>query len=569
MIKQRLSRQWYFQYAGADTWQTVDIPHDYMISLPRDPKASDGSRNGFFPVADGRYVKYIHTPDSSHAILDLDGAYMCAHIKINENLEGIHPYGYAPFLVELSGKLRPDEINKIEIDTSVMMRSTRWYTGGGLCRDVFLWTGGTVRIEPRDIFVRTSGVSETGANVQMEAVVTSDIRAKVELRVSIRGTEEQLSGTGNQEILVQPGQRHPVKMNFQIESPRVWSTEEPHLDHLTAEILWEDKVEDTTELDFGVRTLQVDARAGLRLNGISVKLRGGCIHHDHGALGAAAFPEAEERKVRLLKAAGFNAIRIAHNPPSLALLEICDRVGMLVMDEAFDMWNQPKNPGDYHLWFADWWERDLTAMVLRDRNHPCVISYSIGNEIEERDGNSDGAVWSVRLAKKVKELDPTRPVTAAVCSIWDRPEVIDPKEYRKNRHEEDPNADSWEKRTEGFLAPLDIVGYNYLYERYEQDHERYPERVMWGSETHTLHFYDSWKLVEEHPYVLGDFTWTAFDNLGEAGAGRGIWERDGVIRGLSRGGYPWRSCWQGDFDLCGYRRPQSYFREAEIGRAHV
>lgn len=263
----------------------------------------------------------------------------------------------------------------------------------------------------------------------------------------------------------------------------------------------------------------------------------------------------------------FNALRISHNPPSVAMLEICDRMGMLVMDEAFDMWNERKNDSDYHLWFADWWQRDLSYMVLRDRNHPCVISYSIGNEIGERDGNSDGAQWSLKLSAHLRKYDDTRPVTSAICCLFSRTEEIDPEDYRLDCEKMMGDNDFqfgevWADQTEAFAKPLDIVGYNYLYPRYEADHVRYPERVMWGSETHALDFYDSWQAVLKNNYVLGDFTWTAYDNLGEVGCGRFCWERDGVLKGISMAEYPWRSCYQGDLDLCGYRRPQSYFREA-------
>ena len=301
-------------------------------------------------------------------------------------------------------------------------------------------------------------------------------------------------------------------------------------------------------------------------------MRGGCIHHDHGVLGAASFPAAEARKIRILKEAGFNAVRIAHNPPSLALLEVCDREGVILMDEAFDMWNIQKTATDYHLWFADWCERDVAAMVLRDRNHPCVFSYSIGNEIGERDGGSDGAYWSKRLSAAVKKHDTTRPVTAAVCCLNQRKDEpsINPAAYYdqpKIKHElrdlkDLDNVPDWQDFTEEYMAPLDIVGYNYRYQRYEADHTRFPDRVIWGSETRISHFYREWTKSMQLPYVLGSFTWTAYDNMGEVGAGRGVWARDGKLSDLSLGAYPWRSCFQGDHDLCGYRRPQSYFRDA-------
>ncbi len=328
------------------------------------------------------------------------------------------------------------------------------------------------------------------------------------------------------------------------------------------------KIEDVAETDFGIRTITADSKNGLLLNNKPIKLKGGCIHHDNGVLGSAAFPDSIYRKLGRLKNAGYNAIRIAHNPPSLALLEICDRMGLFVMDEAFDMWNCPKNTMDYSLWLRDWWQRDISYMVLCDRNHPCVISYSIGNEILERSGNSDGYEWSRRLAEEIRKYDPTKLVTSGVCGIWETGEKDDPKEYVKalwDGHNDAGAGDvetSWGDRTKPYMEPLDIVGYNYLYQRYEHDKTEYPERVIWGSETHAITFYDSWNEVIKNNNVIGDFTWTAYDNLGEAGTGRWEWGKDGFIPGITKGEYPWRCCYQGDFDLCGYRRPQSYFREA-------
>lgn len=238
------------------------------------------------------------------------------------------------------------------------------------------------------------------------------------------------------------------------------------------------------------------------------------------------------------------------------------------MDEAFDMWNMPKNSLDYSLWFADWWDRDIKSMVIRDRNHPSVISYSIGNEIPERNNRSDGYKWAERIADEIRKFDPYKLITSGVCEMWEKVDDNAPEQYKKDFLEGYNDigdryiGSSWDKRTEDYFKPLDIAGYNYLYERYEYDHENYPERVMWGSETHALNFYHSWQTVIKNSYVIGDFTWSACDNLGEAGTGCSLWARDGVIHEICTQDYPWRSNYQGDLDLCGYRKPQSYFREA-------
>lgn len=567
MKKVCISKDWLFSSPEKQSMVKLDLPHDYSISLPRNPNSAGGAANGFFEGKQGKYVKYIEMGNDEHVILDIDGAYMCSRVFFNDNHVAFHPYGYTPFLVDLTPKMRKNRPNKIEITTQNLQPSTRWYSGSGLYRDVFLWTGGKVRIEPWNAFVKTLSADENEALVSASFVITSDLECEIILKTSVSDMKDKAVAAESNKISVKKGE-NTLDITYRIDKPTLWSAESPYLYNLNAEILYLNEIEDTYSLNFGVRTLSADAENGLLINGKQVKLRGGCIHHDHGVLGAAAFPAAEFRKLSKLKEAGYNAIRTAHYPPSLALLEICDKIGLYVMDEAFDMWNEQNNSFDYSMWFADWWQRDIESMVLRDRNHPCVISYSIGNEIWERNGMSDGAEWSEKLSEEIRKYDDTKLVTSAICGMWRGPDENAPAEYKEDFMRGYPDVgggaieSSWDKLTEDYMKPLDIVGYNYLYGRYEHDHKNYPRRVMWGSETHVLNFYHSWQSVMRNNYVLGDFTWTAYDNLGEAGTGRFAWARNGVIKGISLAGYPWRCCYQGDFDICGYRRPQSYFREA-------
>jgi beta-galactosidase len=271
------------------------------------------------------------------------------------------------------------------------------------------------------------------------------------------------------------------------------------------------------------------------LNGKSMKLKGGCLHHDNGPLGSAAFDRAEERRVELLKASGFNALRCSHNPPSPAFLDACDRLGMLVIDEAFDMWQYPKNPADYNLYFANWWHRDIESMIFRDRNHPSIILWSIGNEIPGMD-SPEVVRTAGMLADHVRKCDPSRPVTAAVNNL-------NPKK--------DP-----------YFAMLDIAGYNYGSGGDHQketiftiDHERVPARIMIQTESYPLEAFKSWMDVTDNSYLLGDFVWTAFDYIGEASIGwRGYWQKQDF--------FPWNLAFCGDIDICGWKRPQSYYRDA-------
>jgi len=562
MRKVCISRDWLLNGT-----QPVDLPHDHVIRTPRDPQMYLGEAVGYYPTSIGKYTKYlslVNTPQ--HYILDIDGSYMCTAVTLNENQLALHPYGYTPFLVDLTDTVRPGHTNKLELLTNPIQPSSRWYTGGGVYRDVFLWIGGELRLEPWDTFVTTS-LEGDKAVVHVAYDVSADREADVMLCAVILDGNNKETASANVRVSLSSGKTH-VEMDIPVEKPQLWEPETPNLYTLRTEIRENGEIADSSYTTFGIRTVSVDIQNGLLLNGKPLKLRGGCIHHDNGVLGAAAFPAAEERKVRLLKEAGFNALRTAHNPPSLALLEACDRMGLLVMDEAFDMWAMEKHANDYHLWFPDWWDRDISYMVRRDRNHPCVISYSIGNEVYERSGKSDGVNWAKKLAAEVRRWDNTRMITAGMCGIWDSPAESDPPDYVKDFMGGFDDigmgelGSSFPDRTEAVMETLDMVGYNYLYFRYEVDHERYPNRIIWGSETHALTFYDSWQATLRNNYVIGDFTWTAIDSMGEVGTGRSMWARDGVIPGLSLAKYPWRSCYQGDHDLCGYRRPQSYFRQA-------
>lgn len=571
MQKKNISKDWYFY---GETSQKVDLPHDYIIRQQRSPQSPGGASCGYYPSGEGMYVKYARIPENPpHMILDLDGAYMCAEIRLNENLLAIHPHGYTPFLVDLTEKILPGKINKLDVRTICPQPSTRWYSGGGLYRDVFLWTGGRCRIEPWDLFITTPQVSAEKAEVHVSAMISSDLDIEAVVRFSVLAPDGQKVASKQKRLSLHKENKVEAAVSIPLDSPQLWDLEHPNLYALSTDVIVGGEITDTDERSFGVRSISFDAQNGFLLNGKSIKLRGGCIHHDHGVLGAACFPAAEARKLSRLKAAGFNAVRTAHNPPSLALLEYCDRNGMIVMDEAFDMWRDLKNRYDYHLWFEDWWARDISYMVLRDRNHPCVCSYSIGNEIYERDGKSDGAQWAQRLADEVRKYDRTRPVTSAVCCIWGRHIESEPEEYVLDYNDglepdaifsTEPNS-LWDKRTKAYFEKLDICGYNYLHTIYEHHHNLFPERVMWGSESKASEIYDVWEQTSKHPYVIGDFTWTAYDNLGEAGAGQILWARDGVLKGLELGAYPWRSCNQGDLDLCGFRRPQSYYREIVWG----
>lgn len=557
--------------------ETIDLPHDYIINKARTPDSPGGASTGFFPGGKGTYTKDLMAlPEwrDKTVLLNIDGAYMHSEVSLNGDKLYHHPYGYTAYQVDLTPHLHQGMRNTLQIATQCFLPSTRWYSGGGLYRDVSLLIGGQRYIHPWDVFVTTPQVSEDEATVEaaIEITNTRPASADASLHVSVLDPTGRTVAETSCAVRLQPSKSTKSAVELSVATPQLWDLDNPQLYTLRAILSSGDRELDRSETTFGIRDITIDARDGFRLNGRSLKLRGGCIHHDNSLLGACAFPRAEERKIQLLKEAGYNAIRTAHNPPSSALLDACDRIGMLVLDETFDMWRTQKNPLDYHLFFEDWWQRDTRAMVLRDRNHPCVYGWSIGNEIPELLGVSNGVYWTEIQADFVRSLDPTRPVSAAANGFTapvagQKPIRPDVKKSLQGENElglPQDGRDLWGEQTLAAWDSLDIAGYNYLYRRYDMDKKEFPDRIIQGTETHPFFTYDSWQATLANDNVIGDFIWTAFDNLGEAGAGRVIYDLDEPMQGLV-GSYPWLSCWQGDHDLSGERRPQSYYRKVMWG----
>jgi beta-galactosidase len=319
---------------------------------------------------------------------------------------------------------------------------------------------------------------------------------------------------------------------LEINNPVLWSDKSPVMYRSVSELytLSNDGIQylsDRITTPFGIRKIEINAVTGFILNDEPLLLKGGCMHHDNGPLGAAAYDRAEERRVELMKKSGFNAIRCAHNPPSPAFLDACDRLGMLVIDEAFDMWREQKNPEDYHLYFGDWWQEDVESMVYRDRNHPSVVLWSIGNEIPES-GKPEGAELAEKIAGYVKNLDPSRMITSAVNNIGLNKDL--------------------------YFNAMDVCGYNYAVNNYITDHNRLPERIIVSTESFPLEAWDYWMAAKDYPWVIGDFVWTGFDYLGEASIGWLGYPHEGSF-------YPWSHAFCGDIDICGFKRPQSYYRD--------
>jgi hypothetical protein len=359
-----------------------------------------------------------------------------------------------------------------------------------------------------------------------------------------------------------------------VTDPAAWSPASPRLHTVEVVLLDGDAETDAASVTTGLRTLSLDPERGLRINGETVLLRGACVHSDNGILGSAAIGRADERRVELLAAAGFNALRSAHNPMSRAMLAACDRLGVLVMDELTDTWTEGKSPEDDAGHFPETWRTDVASMVRRGANHPSIVLWSLGNEIPEL-GRPHGALWSRRLAEAVRAEDPTRFVTNGVngmLAVMDEARGPGAAEQGINTMLTDmgefmdhlSGTELVARRTEESFDVLDVAGMNYMEARYAIDRELFPRRVVVGSETFPAKIDRLWRLVQDHPHVIGDFTWTGWDYLGEAGIGRVADSEDPTVGGF-HGPFPWLLAWCGDIDVTGHRRPASYYRETVFG----
>jgi len=566
---------------------TVTLPHDAVRDLTRSADSDEGSRTGNFPGGLFEYTKTFDVPEEYRdkcVTLEFEGVYRDAMVYINGEFAGQRPNGYTNFYVRADPYLRYGEPNTVSVQARGHQDS-RWYSGAGIYRDTKLIVAELVHVAVDGVHITTPDVDAERAVVAVATTVENETRRTLTVRVTTRIVDSRgtVVAAGSIPLTLLPGVGQTSRLRLYVGSPALWSVDEPNLYTLETTVTEDGRVVDEERSPFGIRTLQLDPEHGLRINGQTVKLRGACIHHDNGLLGSAAIGRAEERRIELLKAAGFNAIRSSHNPVSKTTLDACDRIGMLVMDETFDMWNEPKAPFDYSLAFPEWWQRDVEAMVAKDFNHPSVILYSIGNEIFET-GRPIGTVWGRKLAEKVRSLDDTRFVTNAInhlASVAHRlPELLG-----DTAHEiVDINTfiatigdammqisadDRVTQATEESHSVLDVSGINYGHSRYELDREQFPNRIIVGSETFPKDIGELWALVKENSHVIGDFTWTGWDYLGEAGIGRVDYPDEQYVPTGISAPYPWLTGGVGDIAITGHRRPQSYYGETVFGLRHA
>ena len=523
-------------------WRTLDLPHDWSIEGTPDKDNPMGTDGGYFPSGTGWYRKSFTVPASWKAkqvSIYFEGVYMNSEVFINGKSLGVHPYGYTSFSYDLTPylKLQAKNIISVRVDNS-KQRNSRWYSGSGIYRHVWLVVTSPMHVAQWGVTITTPEISSEKATVKIKTLIKNESNSlqSVVLKTHLLNATGNKSGSSEQKLDVPANSEKEIEQTVRVDKPLLWTPETPHLYRAQVQILKAEKIIDNIQTTFGIRSLKYTTENGFQLNGKTIKLNGGCVHHDNGCLGAAAYNRAEERRVQLLKSAGFNAIRTSHNPPSEAFLEACDRLGMMVIDESFDCWREKKKDYDYAMYFDAWWQRDLEAMVRRDRNHPSIIMWSVGNEVIERKKPEAVAIAKM-LVDCVHKNDPTRPVTSAMTA-WDKDwDIFDP-----------------------LMAAHDVCGYNYQLHRAPSDHERVPSRVIVQTESYPRDAFSNWKMVQNNNYILGDFVWTALDYLGESSIGR--WYYPGDKPGESWEGefFPWHGAYCGDIDLTGWRKPISHYR---------
>ncbi|RJW28135.1 glycoside hydrolase family 2 TIM barrel-domain containing protein [Ruthenibacterium lactatiformans] len=568
------NQNWKFRKQGSEETQTVTLPHDAMIHERREPNGAGGSAHGFFPGGIYVYEKNFTAPAEwadKTVFIEFEGVYRNSVVSINGKSVGGRAYGYVPFRICADALLNYGGENTITVTVdNSQLPNSRWYTGSGIYRPVNLIVGNKTHIEWQG--VRVSTISYQPARIKVETESNGG-EAVVEI---LDGDKVVASGQG-------------ASLELDIPDAKLWSDETPYLYTCHVTLAEHGQVVDEVTQRFGIRKVEWNSK-GLFINGKETLLRGGCYHHDNGILGAATFDKSEERRVRIMKEAGFNALRSSHNPTSRAMLEACDKYGMYLMDETWDMWYSHKNKFDYASNFEKNWREDIRSMIERDFNHPSVILYSIGNEVSEP-AQEKGVQLAKEMVEYIHSLDRNRAVTGGINLM-----IISRSAKGKGIYREDGGRDDSGKQnamggmnstmfnmitsmvgpgmnkgangkkadavTSPVLDALDIAGYNYASGRYPLEGKAHPDRVIFGSETFPQDIYKNWQMVKKYPYLVGDFMWTAWDYLGEAGIGAWSYTPDGKAFDKP---YPWLLADVGALDLLGNPNGELFLAQAAWG----
>jgi hypothetical protein len=590
---------WSFRRSTDTTSIPVRLPHDAMIAETRSAEASTGNHGGYFPGGAYVYTKQWQVPESDDEVeyrLFFEGVYGDTVVTVDGREVARCDSGYRAFPAAV-GSPAPGSVLTIEVTVdNTRTPNSRWYTGSGIYRPVWLEVVPAVHIRRDGIHLVTRSISPEGI-VDVDVHVTGELSPRATVHVELVDDETVV------EAVDLPIRGSLATGQLRIRDPHLWSAEDPHLYQVAVQLV-DGEVLDEHRLSTGLRTIQVDAVHGLRVNGRPVLLRGACVHHDNGILGALTLPAAEYRRARILKEAGFNAIRSAHNPLSRAFLDACDQVGLYVMNELTDVWFVHKTPHDGANRFEDTWQDDVRSMVADSRNRPSVILYSIGNEISET-ATDRGVATAARIHEFLQEADPTRPTTVAVNMLLNmmagrgkspfegahyqsapgtNPATSTPKAAAEATGPEKPTATSTianaitarlgrimelaarlpaaDKVSRDVFTKVDVAGYNYAFSRYAADRKKYPARVILGTESMPGDLPAIWERVQKVPGVIGDFMWTGWDYLGEAGIGV-------VSHGNESGGinkpYPTLLAGPGAFDITGYPGAPALLAQAVWG----
>ncbi len=612
MIRQNWNESWMFLKPGENPMMaammgggqanTVTLPHDAMIHEERTQHTKNQHQTGFYPGGCYTYMKSFQAPADwaeKTVLLEFEGVYENARVFINGDFAGGHPFGYGEFTVCADDFLNYGTMNTVTVIANSVEESSRWYSGSGIYRNVNLIVGEKIHVAQNSLRVTIPQVNDVLAVAQVALTIRNlgRERTKLCLGIEILDAAGAIAGQTELPVTVFGDDAEEISTRIEIADPKRWSCDTPNLYTCKVILRQGERVWDNVCVPFGIRTLELSTSEGLRLNGVETKLRGSCIHHDNGVLGAATFTRAEERRVELLKSAGFNCLRMSHHPMSRAMLEACDRLGMLVLDELSDCWTRSKNNNDYAEKFPYCWQEDVKALVAKDYNHPCVIMYISGNEIQEA-ATPKGAQLNRKITSLFHQLDGTRPVTVAIngllscmdhmgeiiCDItgMTMEQMMAMQAQAAEAPASDAGADAANGSTDLMKGPMadafaanhivtdlldefasvtDVTGYNYLTARHVMEHTLRPNRVVLGTETLPSDIVRLWNIVKNHHHVIGDMTWTGWDYLGEAGSG--VTYYDGRTGFMAN--WPISVAGMGDIDIIGNRHSISFVREIVFG----
>ena len=489
------------ELAGVEGWRKVDVPHDWSIEGEFDRSNPTGQGGAYLPAGTGWYRKTIKADIGvdERLFLEFDGVMACSSVYVDDKLAGYRPNGYVGFTYDITDLVTPgmDAVIAVKVDNSVQPAS-RWYTGSGINRHVRLVKKNACHIPSHGVFI-----SYQDGKVNIKAAVSnaSDKARSIKLQYNLKDAKGKVvaKGTGS-DTQIGAGEQAELTGTIQVNDPQLWSPDNPYLYTVDVEVMEGRKQLDTETVTTGLRTIRFDNEKGFFLNGQNMKMYGVCLHSDAGALGTAVPASVWEYRLQQLRKLGVNAVRMAHNPADPTLMDLCDRMGFLVMAESFDTWNTPKNHAEkgYNLYFDEWWEADTRAMVEQARNHPSVVIYSVGNEIRDNLNNEQGFDKYRKLQDLVHSIDPTRPVTMAL--------------FR-------PNSSGVYKN--GFAEMMDVVGQNYRVDELKAYHDAHPEKAIIGTEN--THDVQSWLMLRDDPSLSGQFLWAGIDYLGEAAWPQIMW----------------------------------------------